>query len=78
MFWAGFLPLQVGIDKVLFDNFGGEYGRKNIKAVIYFHTRHEDYIANIALGGNRFTLGGDVAGVISEDQVTMATQNLDS
>ena len=69
--WKRFLPLQIGIDKVLFDKFGDTYGRQNIGNVIYWHVKHVDYVANIALGGDRLNLDGEVVGKISDrDQET--------
>ena len=64
--WNHKLPLQIGIDKPLFEKFGDEYGRKNIRSLLLFHTRKNQYIRSIATGGNRFNLDGEVVGFVSD------------
>ena len=64
--WNNRLPLKIGIQKDFFTLFGDKHSRKVVRAVLRSRTRTLNYLRNVAKGGNRYTLEGEVSGVISD------------
>jgi len=66
--WMHCLPLKVGIREEIFEKYGDEYGRKNLRFVLNKHTSRHRYVRKIAYGGNRFDLDGTIVGEVSDKE----------
>ena len=65
--WRNFLPLRIGVDKVLLSRFRKKgYNYTVIRSLLKTHLSDVRYLNNVLWGGNRYALGGQTNGVIYE------------
>lgn len=78
--WRTYKPLAIGIDKAIFkicndEQFAGA-SKNVVQKVLSRHTRRTIYQTNLVKGSKRYSLDGQPAGTITEDQQDIAAKQL--
>ena len=70
--WRDYLPLEIGVHKKLFARYESDFSHSAIRKLIMVHVNEAVYLNHIVLGGDRFSIDGEVTGQINDKEKASA------